>query len=72
MHPTPQRWPHRLPPPSGRVSLLRYPAANLEAFSFTLLSLAGGSRRGPHRHEVIVLSDGLLDAVTSVEVEAVV
>ena len=72
LHPTPLRWPHRLPRPLGRTSLLRYPSVAPEAFSYTLLSLGGDGRRGPHRHEVILLSDGLLDRLNAEEIEAVV
>ncbi len=72
LHPTPLRWPHRLPRPRERTSLLRFPSERPEAFSFTLLELSGGGRSRPHRHEMILLSDGLVDRLTPEEVEAVV
>lgn len=72
LHPTPLRWPHRLPRPAERTSLLRYPGAAPEAFSFTLLALSGPDRRLPHRHEVILVSDGLTERLTAEELEAVV
>jgi Zn-dependent protease with chaperone function len=72
LHPTPLPWPHRLPRPSERTSLLRYASSRPEAFSFTLLSLAGAGRTFPHRHEIILLSDGLLERLAPEEVEAAV
>ena len=72
LHPTPLRWPHRLPRPAERISLLRYSASAPEAFSFTLVELSGPDRRLPHRHEVILVSDGLLARLTAEELEAVV
>ncbi|HEV2231159.1 MAG TPA: M48 family metalloprotease, partial [Thermoplasmata archaeon] len=72
LHPTPLSWPHRLPRPVERTSLLRYPSARAEAFSFTLLAMRGGGRRRPHRHEVILLSDELLARLEPVEVEAAI
>ncbi|HZY92298.1 MAG TPA: M48 family metalloprotease [Thermoplasmata archaeon] len=72
LHPTPLRWPHRLPVPTERTSLLRYPSEAPEAFSFTLLNVVGSGRLRPHRHEVILLSDGLLARLTAEELEAVV
>jgi Zn-dependent protease with chaperone function len=72
LHPTPLPWPHRLPRPEERTSLLRYPSTRAEAFSFTLLAMPGGGRRAPHRHEVILLSDELLARLEPAEVEAAV
>jgi Zn-dependent protease with chaperone function len=72
LHPTPLRWPHRLPHPAERTSLLRFGARSPEAFSFTLLGVAGPGRTRPHRHEMILISDGLLERLTAEEFEAVV
>ncbi len=72
LHPTPLRWPHRLPRPPERTSLLRYASARPEAFSFTLLALSGAGRRGPHRHEVILLSDALVARLAPEELEAAI
>lgn len=72
LRPTPLRWPHRLPHPSGRTSLLRYDGPRPEAFSFALLAWGGRGRPWVHRHEVILVSDALLAALTPEEMEAVV
>ncbi len=72
LRPLPLDWPPRLPRPATRTSLLRYPSATAEAFSFTLLAVRGGGRRRPHRHEVILLSDELVDRLSPEELEAVV
>ena len=71
LHPTPLAWPHRIPRPLSQTSLLRFPSNRAEAFSFTLVSFGGGTR-GPHRHDVILLSDGLLARLEPDEVEAAV
>jgi Zn-dependent protease with chaperone function len=63
-------WPSRLPRPRAPTTLLAFPSPHLEAFSFTLLERGGA--RGVRRRDVILLSDGLLDALTDAEVEAVV
>lgn len=64
-------WPAGLPRPAGKVSLLAASGARPEAFSFTLLEL-GRPHRRPHRHEVIVLTEPLLERLTGEEVEAVI
>lgn len=70
LKPRPLPWPAALPVPATPTSLLAFPSARCEAFSFTLLEHAGGL--GLRRRDVILVSDGLLARLTSVEQEAVV
>ncbi len=72
LRPEPLAWPPRLPTPSTRTSLLRFESPRAEAFSFTLLDPGLRVRSGPHRHEIILLSGGLLELLTADETEAVV
>ncbi|HEV2316164.1 MAG TPA: M48 family metalloprotease [Thermoplasmata archaeon] len=64
-------WPARLPVPSERTTLSSFRSPRLEAFSFTLLE-PPSEGRGLHRHEFILLSEGLLTALEPAEVEAVI
>ncbi|HTT34673.1 MAG TPA: M48 family metalloprotease [Thermoplasmata archaeon] len=68
----PFSWPARLPAPVVRTSLLAYASDRPEAFSFALLEMTDRGRPRPHRHEVILLSQGLLDRLSPDEVEAVI
>jgi Zn-dependent protease with chaperone function len=70
LRPRPLSWPEALPPPATPTSLLAFPSARREAFSFTLLER--GARGGFRRRDVILVSDGLLERLTPVEQEAVV
>ncbi len=67
---SPVPWPARLPAPSGSTSLLEFPSDRAEAFTFTLLERGG--RRLFRRHDVILVSRGLLDQLTMEEWVAVV
>ena len=66
----PLPWPRSLARPRG-TTLLAFRSDQPEAFSFTLLAL-GGSRRGVHRREVILLSEGLLTQFDAAEREATI
>lgn len=66
--PRPLPWPDRVRVPRVRTSLLVFPALRPQAFSFTL----AGVRGGLHRHEIILLSDGLLARLTPEERAAVI
>lgn len=70
LRPRPLDWPAGLPEPATPTSLLAFPSARREAFSFTLLEPAPSGRF--RRRDVILLSDGLLAELTPVEQEAVV
>jgi len=71
LHPaTPLPWPSRLPVPRTLTSLLKFPSERAEAFTFTLLERGG--RRGFRRHDVILVSEGLLRRLDDPEREAVV
>ncbi len=63
-------WPAELPRPEGRTTIRRCASDRPEAFSFTLLEAERGLRPF-HRHDVILLSDGLLRALSEEEVTAV-
>lgn len=71
LNPSVMPWPRGLDRPTLPVQLLQSPSLDREAFSFTLLSFAGGRWR-PHRLEVIVLSRGLIELLSDPEVAAVV
>jgi Zn-dependent protease with chaperone function len=71
LHPVARPWPERLPTPAERTTFEVFPSTRPEAFSFTLLEFGGGSL-GWHRHEVILMSDGLEARLVPAEVEAVV
>lgn len=64
-------WPAELPRPEGRTSIRVCPSPNPEAFAFTLLELAPG-RRLFRRHDIILLSQGLLATLDEAEVTAVI
>jgi Zn-dependent protease with chaperone function len=66
----PLDWPGGLPLPVAPTSLLAFASSSPNAFTFTLLE-QGGSRL-LRRRDVILLSEGLLGALTETEVEAVV
>ncbi len=70
LRPRPMAWPARVPPPVDPITLLRFDSPHLEAFSFTLLEPHGSQLF--HRHEIILLSNGLLQALTPLEIEAVI
>ncbi len=70
LRPTPLAWPAALAPPVSAISLLRFPEARADAFSFTLAERSG--RWGLRRRDVILVSDALLAQLTPVEWEAVV
>jgi Zn-dependent protease with chaperone function len=63
-------WPTGLPRPGASATLLAFPSRQAEAFTFTLLRPT--FPRGQRRQDVILLSDGLLERLTSDEAEAVV
>jgi Zn-dependent protease with chaperone function len=63
-------WPERLPVPRTPTDLLAYASPRIEAFSFTLVEPGGPTLL--RRRNVILLSDGLRDALGPSEVEAVV
>ncbi|MGI0150636.1 MAG: M48 family metallopeptidase, partial [Thermoplasmata archaeon] len=71
LHPTTRPWPTGLAPPPARTTLGSFPSERPDAFAFTLLELPGW-RSGPRRHEVILLSEGLLARLTLEETRAVV
>jgi Zn-dependent protease with chaperone function len=71
LDPSEMPWPGRLPRPRPATSLYVVRGDAREAFSFTLLEARPPGFR-PHRREVIVLSEGLLDCLTPPEVEAVI
>jgi Zn-dependent protease with chaperone function len=66
----PIAWPRGLPPPIEPIRLLVIESPRLEAFSFTLL--APTRARLFQRREIILVSRGLLRALTPVELEAVI
>ncbi|HKV90549.1 MAG TPA: M56 family metallopeptidase [Thermoplasmata archaeon] len=71
LRPTERAWPARLPMPRDRTSFLVFPSGRPEAFSFTLLEWRPGPG-GAHRHEMVLMSDGLEGRLEPAEVEAVV
>ncbi|HEV2519478.1 MAG TPA: M56 family metallopeptidase [Thermoplasmata archaeon] len=71
LNPSEMPWPRGLAWPAFPVQLLQSRSLEREAFSFTLLSFAGG-RWHPHRLEVIILSGGLVELLSEPEVAAVV
>jgi Zn-dependent protease with chaperone function len=70
--PEPLEWPEALAPPAVRTSLLVFPSARVEAFSFTLVEPMRAGRVSPHRHEIILLSRGLVLRLDARERVAVV
>ncbi|MCI4361413.1 MAG: hypothetical protein L3J91_06875, partial [Thermoplasmata archaeon] len=65
-------WPASLPAPEVATSLLTFPSAQPQAFSFTLLERGPSRGRWFRRREVILLSSELLGRLTSVEREAAI
>jgi Zn-dependent protease with chaperone function len=63
-------WPPALPHPDVATSLLVFPSASLEAFSFALVEWGGDAR--PVRHEYILLSSGLREHLEPEEIEAAI
>jgi Zn-dependent protease with chaperone function len=63
-------WPGSLAAPATPTSLLAFESPYAEAFAFTLLERGPGGR--PRRRDVILVSDGLLEQLTSEERDAVV
>src|SRR5271170_4059181 len=63
-------WPPGLPHPDAATSLLVFPSASLEAFSFALVEW--GDRQRPVRHEYILLSSGLRERLEPEEIEAAI
>lgn len=63
-------WPSRIPVPATPTELLAFPAARVEAFTFTLLEVGPHGR--PRRRDVILLSDGLIHGLSEDEREAVI
>jgi Zn-dependent protease with chaperone function len=68
--PQPISWPCRLPPPVEPISLLVFESRHLQAFSFTLLEPRIGQLF--RRREIILVSEGLREALSPVEFEAVI
>ena len=68
LDPRPLAWPVHLERPAGDIELRAFASPERDAFSFTLAETSGAL----HRRELILLSDGLLAALTAEEVEAVV
>ncbi|MFZ1023252.1 MAG: M56 family metallopeptidase [Thermoplasmata archaeon] len=66
----PIAWPRGLPPPVEPISLLVIESRRLEAFSFTLLEPTRAHLF--ERREIILVSRGLLRALSPVELEAVI
>jgi Zn-dependent protease with chaperone function len=71
LRPTPLPWPALLERPAAATSLYRFASPQADAFSFTLLEPTGWGR-WPRRHELILLSDGLLERLTNTETVAVI
>jgi Zn-dependent protease with chaperone function len=71
LRPEPIPWPARLPRPSHGVRLLAFDSPRPEAFTFTLLVRGPGPLHG-RRDEVILLSRGLLRALSPEEQEATI
>ncbi|MGA8302812.1 MAG: M48 family metalloprotease [Thermoplasmata archaeon] len=70
LRPRTMAWPEQLPQPAAPTDLLAFSSPRIEAFSFTLLQV---ERRGRlRRRDVVLLSDGLIGALTPLEREAVV
>ena len=63
-------WPASLPRPATPTTLLAFPAAESDAFMFTLLERVGRARLACR--DVILVSDGLLGQLSPAEWEAVV
>jgi Zn-dependent protease with chaperone function len=63
-------WPESLPTPRTPTDLLAYASPRIEAYSFTLVEPGGPTAL--RRRNVILLSDGLREALGPAEVEAVV
>ena len=72
LRPRPLPWPGRLRAPATRTFLGRFDSDRPEAFSFTLLDRSPGRPWRPARREVILVSEGLLRALSPAEQEAVV
>lgn len=66
----PLAWPTGVPGPASVTSLLAFSSQAPNAFTFTLLERGGP--RGLRRHDVILLSEGLLAELTPSETAAVV
>jgi len=64
-------WPLGLPAPTGRVGLYAFRSEGVDAFSFTLAEW-DSLEHAVHRHELILLSDGLIARLSPEELEAVV
>jgi len=70
LQPRPLPWPQRLPVPSTPTRLMSFSSSKPDAFTFTLLRPS--LRSGWRREEVILVSDGLVDQLSTDEWEAVV
>jgi Zn-dependent protease with chaperone function len=70
LRPRQLEWPAGVLRPATPTDLLAFPSERIEAFTFTLLEVGPDAR--PRRRDVILLSDGLLRALTPAEREAVV
>jgi len=70
LRPHPLEWPSALPPPPTPTSLLTFASDLPDAFTFTLLERDASGRLG--RRDFILVSSGLLSALTPEEREAVV
>jgi Zn-dependent protease with chaperone function len=70
LRPRPLAWPSALPRPATPTSLLTFLSDQPEAFAFTLLERGGP--RFLRRHDFILVSKRLLDALTTEERNAVV
>ncbi|MCI4365323.1 MAG: M48 family metalloprotease [Thermoplasmata archaeon] len=69
LRPQPLGWPDGLPAATNPTTLLRFASDRPDAFAFTLLERGG--RSGIRRHDFILLSQALLDLLTTLELEAV-
>ncbi|MGA8276292.1 MAG: M56 family metallopeptidase [Thermoplasmata archaeon] len=70
LRPHPLEWPASLPLPSNPTTLLKFVSDRAEAFTFTLLDRNEAGRLG--RHDFILVSSGLLEALSPEERQAVV
>ncbi len=62
-------WPRRLPRPAAPVRLFVFDSLRSDAFTFTLLERGGAG--APHRVDVILVSEGLLQQLSGPEWESV-
>jgi Zn-dependent protease with chaperone function len=70
LRPHPLAWPSSLPAPSNPTTLLKFDSERADAFTFTLLERDNSGHLG--RRDFILVSSGLMEALTPEEREAVV